>query len=117
MPYYQDRNPKTGLIESHYYDPIIEEKKMYAEIAEINRQVARGGGSKTGGASPEYGQTLATLLLLPIGVHAATTAVLGATAAKAATGAAVGATAGGGRSWNVRGRWWGLYSWISDNRG
>jgi hypothetical protein len=66
------------------------------EIKRINSDIA--AGRSVGGASPEYGQTLATLLLLPIGVHAATTAVLGVTAAKAATATAAGATVGAGTS-------------------
>lgn len=83
-------NPKTGIWDKYADSPL----EAQAEVNRINRDIRQG--KSVGGASPEYGQTLATLLLLPIGVHAATTAVLGATAAKAATGAAAGATIGAG---------------------
>jgi len=83
-------NPETKIYSKYADSPAAAD----IEIRRINQTIKMGGS--VGGASPEYGQTLATLLLLPIGVHAATTAVLGATAAKAATGAAAGATIGAG---------------------
>lgn len=83
-------NPQTGIYDKWADSP----QEANQEIIRINADLA--AGRSVGGASPEYGQTLATLLLLPIGVHAATTAILGATAAKAAAGATVGATAGAG---------------------
>ena len=83
-------NPTTKIWDKYADSPM----EANLEIQRINRDIRQG--KSVGGASPEYGQTLATLLLIPIGVHAATTAILGATAAKAATGAAAGATLGAG---------------------
>jgi hypothetical protein len=81
-------NPQTGIWDKYADNPL----EAQQEIRRINTALSQG--KSIGGASPEYGQTLATLLLLPIGVHAGTTAILGATAARTAAGAAAGATAG-----------------------
>lgn len=51
--------------------------KAEQSIEAINRQVAAGGGTMTGGASPEYGQTLATLAAIPVASGAISGAILG----------------------------------------
>jgi len=81
-------NPSTGIYSKYADTP----EQARAEIARINSSIK--AGQSIGGASPEYGQTLATLLLLPIGAHAATLGIMGATAARTTAAVATGAGAG-----------------------
>ena len=85
MPWVQDAN---GVWSKYADTPQAAE----TERARINAALA--AGKSIGGASPEFGQSLAALALIPVGTHAVSMAILGALGARTAAGAAVG-TAGG----------------------
>lgn len=85
-------NPTTGIW-SKWADNAQDAAE---EIQRINTDIYQG--KSVGGASPEWGQSLISLALIPVAAHAAAGAVLGRAAATTAAGttvAAGGAAAGG----------------------
>lgn len=83
--------PSTRIVKS-------QEVKSALAVQQINKQVAAGGGSMTGGASPEYGQTLATLAALPVASAAISGTLLssgGAGVSLGLAGSETGAAGGG----------------------
>lgn len=82
-------NPKTGIWDKYADNPY----QANQEVNRINAIIASGGS--VGGASPEYGQTLITLAMIPVASHIAATSILGGLGARTAIGAAAGGTAAG----------------------